>query len=183
MATATAELSAVRIPAEIEFEGEDFLVDEALESAFWDVVRTYERLRVITDNSISVKVVWKKKGGKSTGKLTYAKTAKASGLIKFFGEADVVIWLAADHLADAEYTPSQIRKLLYHEARHINYQEPDPDKEDDVGKVVLAGHDLEIFRGEIEDTGHWEDFRKLIGAEFRQTPLFETGALAAGEER
>lgn len=38
--------------------------------------------------------------------------------------------------------------------------------------TVILGHDVELFVGEIEDTGAWEHFRQALGADFKQSGLF-----------
>jgi hypothetical protein len=169
----TAELVPVRVPREADFDGEDFLADEVLDQLFVDVLARYERLRVIAEHDIDVVVLWKRKGGRSQGAAVFGKCVKSSGLVKHFGRAQFVIWLAADHCEEAEYTRPQIEKLLYHGARHIGWQEPTDINVDGEGKPIIVGHDVELFLGEVEDTGAtWERFRRLLGIEFRQPGLF-----------
>jgi hypothetical protein len=172
MATATEQMVSVRVPSEDDFDGADFLADEVLDMNCWDVVREYERLHVITDHDITLTAVWKRKGGKSHGSAVLAKCVKTSGLARFFGEYQFVIWLAADHLDAEQFTPEQLRRLLYHEARHIGWEEPNDINEDGEGKPVLVGHTIELFDGEISDTGLWESFRRRLGREFSQPTLF-----------
>lgn len=173
MVAATMPLT-VRVPAEEDFDGADFLDDEVLETLFLDVVHRHPRLAVINDRGITVRVLWKRKGGRSAGRAVYGKCTKSSGLIRHFGKVDVVIWVAADHCAAAEYTTPQVEKILYHEGRHIGWEEPNDINADGDGHVVLLGHDVELFLGEVEDTGaSWERFRRLLGIEFRQPGLFD----------
>jgi hypothetical protein len=75
----------VRIPSEADFaEGDDFLDDELLDRLLLDVVGRYPALAHIEQHGISVRAVWKKKGGKSKGKLVYAGTTQPSGLFRHF---------------------------------------------------------------------------------------------------
>ena len=127
MTIATAPRITVRVPSEDDFGGADFLPDAALDALFDDVVSSYRRLGHIEDHGIQVSVLWKRKGGKSKGSATYGKCQKPSGLLAHFCTADFVIWLGADTIAEQEWTTEQIRKLLYHEARHIGWEDPDDD--------------------------------------------------------
>lgn len=131
----------------------------------------YGRLGVIEEHGITVAVLWKRKGGKSKGLAVYGKCQKPSGLLAHFCTSDFVIWLGADNIAEAEWTSEQIRKLLYHEARHIGWDDGDDDDPDDFGHAVILGHDLELFVGEVEDTGAWEHFRRALGHDFKQAGL------------
>lgn len=154
----------VRVPGEGDFdEADDFLDDPALDALLLDVVSSYEALRHIEDHGIGIRALWKKKGGKSKGALTYAKCVKPTGLLAHFCRSvDFVIWLAADNVELESWTTVQIRKLLYHEARHIRWDEGDDDHDP---KAVLAAHDLEIFVGEMTDTGAWERRREIVAGE------------------
>lgn len=153
----------VRVPGEADFEDDDdFLDDSALDALLMEVVSSYEALRHIEDHGISVHALWKKKGGKSKGALTYAKCVKPTGLLAHFCSVDFVIWLAADNVELEGWTTVQIRKLLYHEARHIGWDSGDDDHDP---KAVLKAHDLEIFLGEMADTGAWERRRDAVAAE------------------
>lgn len=151
----------VRVPSEADFgDGEDFLDDPLL-----DVVGAYPALRHIEDHGISVRALWKRKGGKSHGSLTYAKCVKPSGLLAHFCKVDFVIWVAADNVELEGWTTVQLSKLLYHEARHIGWDEGDDDHDP---KAKLVGHDLELFLGELSDTGAWERRRDAVSAETRR---------------
>lgn len=162
MAVADMRLT-VRVPGEADFdEDDDFLDDQALDALLLDVIGSYEALGHIEQHGISLRALWKKKGGKSKGALTYAKCVKPTGLLAHFCSVDFVIWLAADNVELESWTTVQIRKLLYHEARHIRWDEGDDDHD---GKAVLAAHDLELFLGELADTGAWERRRDAVAAE------------------
>lgn len=162
MATASMPLT-VRVPSDADFgEGDEFLDDPALDALLVEVVGSYETLRHIEDHGISVRALWKKKGGKGKGALTYGKCVKPSGLLAHFCNVDFVIWLGADNVETESWTSVQIRKLLYHEARHIGWDEGDDEHDP---KAVLKAHDLELFLGELADTGAWEGRRDAMAAE------------------
>lgn len=153
----------VRVPGEADFgETDEFLDDPALDALLMEVVGSYEALRHIEDHGIGIRALWKKKGGKSKGALTYAKCVKPTGLLAHFCAVDFVIWLAADNVELESWTTVQIKKLLYHEARHIAWDEGDDEHDP---KAVLKAHDLEIFFGELTDTGAWERRRDAVAGE------------------
>lgn len=172
MTSATAQRVTVQVPAEMDFLGADFLADTALTALFAEVVEQYPRLHHIVDHDISVTVLWKRKGGKKQGAPTMAKCVKPSGLAGHLCPTPFAIWLGADNIAEQEWTTEQIAKLLYHEARHIGWEDPDEDDEDGEGKAIILGHDVELFVGEVEDTGAWEHFRRQLGRDFQQAGLF-----------
>lgn len=166
----------VRVPDDGDFpEDDEFLADEVLDQLFLDVVNAYEALSVIEDHGIRVAVRWKKKGGKSQRKLVLAKCVKPSGLLAHFCKVDFVIWLAAENIKIESWSTVQIGKLLYHEARHIGW---DPGDDEHDAHPVLVAHDLELFLGEISDTGAWERGRDALARDFQHPDL-----LARSKER
>jgi len=161
----------VRVPGEGDFgEDDDFLDDPALDALLMQVVGKYDALSHIEDHGISIRALWKKKGGKSKGALTYGKCVKPTGLLAHFCSVDFVIWLGADNVETESWTTVQIAKLLYHEARHIGWDEGDDEHDP---KAKLLAHDLEIFLGELTDTGAWERRRDTVAGETRH-PEFLT---------
>jgi hypothetical protein len=155
----------VRVPDESDFPDDDeFLPDEILDQLLLDVVGAYEALRLIEDHGISIAVRWKKKGGKSQRRLVYAKCVKPSGLLAHFCKVDFVIWVAADNVKIESWSTVQIGKLLYHEARHIGW---DPGDDEHDAHAILHGHDVELFLGEVADTGAWERGRDALAKDYQ----------------
>jgi len=136
----------VRVPSEADFgeDGDDFLDDPLLDRLLLDVIGAYPALRHIEAHGISVRALWKRKDGKSHGALTYAKCVKPSGLLAHFCKVDFVIWVAADNVELEGWTTVQLSKLLYHEARHIEWNRGDDEHD---AKAKLKGHDIELFGG------------------------------------
>ncbi len=171
VATTERPTTTVRVPTEDDFDGADFMEDPGLTALFDDVVNRYAALGAIEEHGIRVSVLWKRKGGKKQGAATFGKCQKPSGLLAHFCTSQFVIWLGADNIAEQEWTTDQIRKLIYHEARHIGWDEGDDENE---GKgAVILGHDLELFVGEVADTGAWESFRQTLGQNFKQAGLLD----------
>lgn len=173
MTTATRQPEptfAIRVPDEDDFDGKDFLTDAVLDTLMADVISSFEVFGHIEEHGISVSVLWKRKGGKSHGSPTFAKCVKPSGLLSHFCTADFVIWIGADNVTEREWGPYELRRLLYHEARHIGWDDGD-DEKDGKGPIIL-GHDVELFVGEVRDVGAWEHFRQVLGKDFQQSGLF-----------
>lgn len=88
--------------------------------------------------------------------------AKVSGLARFWGESEFVIWLAADHL---RLSPAEkIANVLFHELLHIG---TDPD----TGDPKLVGHDLEFFFAEVSERGLWRPEMEQAHEVFTQLRL------------
>ncbi len=169
MPAATAERTAIhiRVPTAEAFEDE-FLLDDTLTAVYEQLITDYPETHGYLPQ-VDVKVVWKQKGGKSQGKERLSFCAKTSGLAKFFAAADFVIWLAADHILEREWTDSQIRAAISHEMRHIGWEDGE-DGED--GKAVIVGHDAELFWSEIKELGAWQEFISRTAEVFEQAGLF-----------
>lgn len=97
-------------------------------------------------NAYDVSVLWKERGAKKNGKAMMANAQTLSGLTRYYAPQSVrwLIVVAYDHTA--ELNASQMEALLYHEMLHLQEEE---------GKPILVGHDLELFAAEIEKYGLW----------------------------
>jgi hypothetical protein len=166
--------TATRIiaPAEIDFEdGAAFLDSPELKELAGDLIELHPgTLGHLAE--VEVAYLWKKTGGKRGGKGTFGKATKPSGLLTAFTSAEAVIWLAADHVADAQYSARQIEALLFHEMQHIGIEE-----EDETGerKVVMRAHDVELFFQDVKVYGAWEEMLAEAASAFKQAPLFGEG--------
>lgn len=172
------EALLVRVPAAENFEmmGAEFVRDERLDDLAHALIAKWPELRWL--DRWRVKVLWKRKGGKSAGDPTLGRMTLASGLLKYFSDTDFIVWLGADHCRDREFQPYQIEALLFHELLHCAVK-PGEDEEDD--KPTAKGHDAELFVGEIERYGAWMDNLKVVELAFRQDRLpgfdVETGEI------
>ena len=164
------------IPVESQFEtaidgGSEFLDCEELtklgralmELAQFDHL---DRYRVV--------FLWKMKGGNRNGKANLGKCQKPTGLLHYYSNVDLIIWLAADHLARARATYFQIEAILFHELKHTDIKvSMDDDGED---KLVLVGHDWEGFTDEIKRYGaYMDDIERVIeiSQKARSYPLLD----------
>lgn len=137
------------IPTASEFGSSDFLEVPALRELSDSLVHEYEELGFL--DGYTLRVLWKAAGGKKGGRAHLGACSVATGLVAFFGIADWVIWLAADHCRELEFTDEQVEALLYHELLHCALKgEKDP-------APACVGHDFEGFGAEIRRYGFWND--------------------------
>lgn len=108
--------------------------------------------------------LWKNRGGKTRGKRNIGKCQKASGLVKYFGDCEFVIWLAADVCRDYQMFNIQIEAALYY---YMSHTEWDAEK----GKVFQVGPDFEGFSSEIENYGLWRKDLRIAEKSFKQLGL------------
>lgn len=146
--------------------GSDFMPADDLEAIAHALISHYPDFSFLEE--LTVRVVWKKKGGQSQGNSTLGKCTKPSGLMLFYFRADFVIWLAADHVYDYKLTRWQIEAALYHELKHCAY-----DEDEDTGEKTpaLRGHDIEAFNDEISEYGAWKSELKATAKVFLQMEL------------
>lgn len=115
-----------------------------------------------------ISYLWKRKGGAQGGGARLGAAVKASGLVRYFSNGQIVIWLAADHVRDARFTPRQIEALLFHELLHVAIDE-------ETGEITLLAHDFEGFRSEIEEYGFWRPSAKSMAKAFQLALALEEG--------
>jgi hypothetical protein len=168
-ATTTRPAIHVHVPTEDEFGGQDFLPAPDLDAIYVQLVRQHDDLDHL--NQLDIAIRWKRSGGKKGGHPVFGKTAKRSGLVSAFTTVDFIVWLAADHTLEAEYSDRQITALLHHELMHIGYEDPEDDEEG-ARKYVLVGHDFEGFKAELSIYGPWEELLQEAAEAFAQAPLF-----------
>lgn len=157
----------VNIPTDDDFGGEDYILAPNIENIGNGLIDQYDELAHL--KRATIVYVWKRKGGKSKGKLRYGACQHPTGLLAFFGSCDFVVALSADHCRDADLDGRQIEALTYHELRHAGYE-----IDEQTGEIAwtVVGHDWEGFRGEIDRYGLWEPELARLGETFKQSGLF-----------
>lgn len=101
----------------------------------------------------------------SQGKIVCAKTTKQSEQQRAIHGHAVVITIAWDIWQ--KITPIQREALLYHELRHVGF-------DDENGKVELYPHDVEMFTDELKRYGAWNsDLKALVEGMRGQMSLFD----------
>ena len=114
---------------------------------------------------ITLDVLWKREGGKSRGHEVWSKTSLAtSGILGFYSPADVVIWVAADHLAKRKADNKLFEALLFGELCRIGF--------DDNLKPVLNPPDFAGFKRELEHYGLWRQDLEGAAEAFEQARMF-----------
>lgn len=143
------------IPSSTQFTeaNAEWLEPETLRELADNLIGDYEELNFLEGHQ--VRYLLKIEGGKKGGRGTFGKCIVTSGLVKHFGEAEWVIWLAADHCREAEFDDLQVEALLYHELLHCALK----GKAEDVPSA--KGHDFELFRQEFERYGFWSESAKV----------------------
>lgn len=148
------------IPSADVFGDDDFAVAPDLEDLAGGLIdRHPEQFGHLA--ALELAFLWKAKGGVSKGKATLGKCQKPSGLLAFFAGKDWIVWLAADTARDARMTDRQIEAALYHELLHAGFDAERGDR-------AWVGHDVEMFRSEVEEYGLWHDSLRQVGPAFRQ---------------
>ena len=112
--------------------------------------------------------LWKGRGGRSKGTLKLGAATKPSGLLAHYCHHQFVIWLAADHMRGFKHlergsgemtvgaTWGDVSALLYHELRHVGFDEDE--------QPLIQPHDVETFAGEMLNFGAWwGDLRAFAG--------------------
>lgn len=153
-----------RVPNADQFGSDEFMSAPALERLAEKLIDKHD----MDASYFDIAVLWKRKGGTSQGQPTLGKTAKISGLTQYFSEGiQFVIWLAADHVDDLEFTNYQLEALLARELMHIGA------RTDDDGSVnpVLVGYDFAGFSENVQQYGNWNAELRKASKVFEQAKL------------
>jgi hypothetical protein len=144
---------------------DDFFVSPELREVAEAMIDHYAEISHLDD--VRIVYLWKREGGKKSGKLQLGQCKKVSGLEKFYADCDFIIWLATDHAKTLDMKPKQIEALLFHELCHATYEE------DEDGEVTLKvkPHDLEMFEDEVRRYGLWTSELKSAKDLFAQATL------------
>lgn len=134
---------------DLDPDEEPFAAAEDLDALLAHLIQKHRELNWLSE--WRVKVLWKAEGGMSRGKVTLGRCTMASSLLKYFADCDWIIWLSADHCLELEMTDHQVEALLYHELLHCRLSGRDGDR------PGIRGHDAELFFGEVNRYGLWEE--------------------------
>lgn len=111
-----------------------------------------------------LQVVWRKKGGATRTGKRIAKATVVSDLAQHFSGADVVIWVAADNVADEGLTLDDVKRELFHVLCSIQLEEKSL-------KPLLMPPDFAAYRKEIEVFGLWKASLREAADVFQQAKL------------
>jgi hypothetical protein len=156
---------ALDIPGDSEFEGADYL-------AAPDLAHVGARMRdehgpFADKTEITIDYLGKRKGGETRGHDRLGAVQIVAGVLSYFCQRDVILWLAADHCRALK--PDQVRAALFHQLCTI-----------DVDRKTLAPRliapDVAVFGDELAAFGLWRPALKRI------QPFFVQAELIAEEE-
>lgn len=163
-------LKAIVVPRDDDF-GRDYSEDPKLEALAAVLIEHCPEVEAAND--FKIVYAWKRGGGKSAGMAVLGKCVKLSGLALYFGSADFVIWLAADHCRDR--AGINLAALMFHELLHVD--------RDENGLPSTRGHEFEGFAAEIERFGIWRESIRSIATAFKESPFPEEQANDEGSNR
>ena len=150
----------IDVPFGSDFPGHGFLAAPDLAHAG---ARMRDEHAFLADAAeLHIDYLWKAKGGASQGKDKLGAILIVSGLMRYFCQSDVILWLAADHCGNLKQ--DQIRAALFHQLCHLRL---DPKTR----LPVLRGDDIHAFQSEIEAFGLWLPELEAIQPAFVQADL------------
>lgn len=83
------------VPQDSDFGSADFLFENDLAAMGGDLINGKASLAHLKGFEIHYR--WKRKGGEASGRKTFGKLTKPSGMLRDYSGADFIVWLAADH--------------------------------------------------------------------------------------
>ena len=147
----------IKPPKDDGFVG-DYMADENLTSLAAVLIENCDELSAGCEE-FRIEYLWKRTGGKSSGMAPLGKCNKLSGLTKYFGKTDFVIWLAADHCRDREGI--NFAALMFHELMHVD--------QDEKGQPATRAHEFEGFSSEVNRFGIWRESMRPIAKAFQES--------------
>lgn len=155
------------VPPDDFFDDADpFYDDPRIFDVARDVLQRCNEFRYLANASVDI--VWKRRGGKSGGRAVFGKANKLSGLAAHYCPHTFVIWLAADHCREAEFTNHELEALIYHQLKHLGFE-----YDETTGETtwVLWPHDAELFVSELTRYGTWRDDLRVVSDTVAQLAL------------
>jgi hypothetical protein len=152
------EAARIKVPDDDAFL-QDYILDDKLQALAAALIESCEELNFIDELDFTLIYLWKRQGGKSSGQDVLGKCVKLSGLVKYFGKADFVIWLGGDTCRTRPDT--NFAALMYHELCHVD--------KDDKDQPATQGHEFEGFAGEVMRFGIWRESMKPIATAFQHS--------------
>jgi hypothetical protein len=150
----------LELPEESEFPANGFLAAPDLAHIGARMRDEHEDLSGFTE--VSVDYLWKKHGGEASGRPKLGAEIIVAGFWRYYCQADLIIWLAADHLRGR--SPDVVRAVLFH---HLCAIDVDP-------KTLapkLRPADVNAFLAEIKTFGLWNDDLRTAKDVFVQAEL------------
>lgn len=147
------------IPAEVEYRR-----DPELEEVVSDLIEHYPNLKHL--DRAGVGVYWKKTGRTRAGQPNLGGISKPSPWLEVDGPKglDWIFTLAADHIADRQWTGYQVEAFLFRLLCSLQKNEE--------GEIKVAAPDFAGYLPEVEAYGLWKSDLREAGEVFKQPSLF-----------
>lgn len=142
----------------------EYVRDSELEEVVADLIEHYPNTRHL--DGTSVLVYWKKSGRTRQGQPNFGGVSKPSPWLEVDGPkgAEFVFTLAADHIADRQWTGFQLEAFLYRLLCSLQKNED--------GEIKVAAPDFAGYLPEVEAYGLWRVDLREAGEVFKQPSLF-----------
>lgn len=122
----------------------------------------------ITDLEPRMCFAWKRRGGTSGGKRNFSNPIKCSPLLKYLGNYEFVVWVAADHTAHMAFDDHKIEAALFRALKRLQMN-----KQDDGDELCIVAHEFSGSIDEMMRYGAWFDDAKDFAERMTQLPMFE----------
>lgn len=161
-------LEQIEIPLPSAFKGKGFLRSPELARLAKEVLQEHKgKFGHLATKTIDF--LWRAEGGMEGSRPRYGKVRLPSQELAHYAGKDVVVWIAADHCADADFDVETLRKLLLHLFCGVGVSEK-------TGALKLKAPEFRGYYYELEVYGAWTRELKLAAAKLRQMSLFEEQA-------
>ncbi len=129
-------------------------------------------------HGIEIHWFWKRRGGTQGGNPRYAGIKRPSSFEKHYtgGRVIYMVWLAADHVREAKFTPEQIEACLYDQLCRTDV---DPDDHD---AYRIIGPDFVGSIRTLQRFGVWNADLREAAARIQQLPLVQLDEEDADED-
>jgi hypothetical protein len=159
---------AAAIPAPSDFVNasggkQEYMPAQEIADLAGDLIERFSELSELA--TFEFTYLWKREGGKKKGDVVLGNLSTTSGFVRYFTEADFILWMAADHLYKYQLSDQQIEAAVFHQLMHATSEN---------GVPATRQHDIEGFAAELRHFGTWTQELKMAKKAFDQAtlPLF-----------
>jgi len=146
----------------------DYLHTDELDALGAKLLEECEEFEHILNLEPRLCFVWKRKGGRSGGQMNFSNPVKCSGLVKYLGNYDFIIWVGADHARDLSFEDTQIEAALFRAMKRLQLNGAD-----DADSLCVVAHEFSGSMDEIERYGPWFEALKQMQQRAAQMSLFD----------
>jgi hypothetical protein len=154
-----------KVPADAHFGDKEYLSGTFAGAANLmeigaTLIGTLPELRFLEDSQIGY--LWKKKGATRSGKPVMGEIKRVPPREGFYSELEWIVIIHAPHVT--MLTNRQLEAEVYHELSHLMW-------DDENENIRLRGHDLEMFREEVDRYGLWTPDLEAARETFSQVAI------------